>query len=114
MKSRDIEIGATYTAKVSARLVEVTIMSEYHRPDSLARGGVRKLWRARNLSSGRVLEISAARLRSKVLTDAERAQLVRDRNTWLASALSGAAWCLYGARLNPAKRSARLCVEVAS
>jgi hypothetical protein len=114
MKSRDVEIGCYYKAKVSGAIVTVKIVGSaagVYQSSTGAKGG----WTAINMETNRHVHIrTAARLRSKVLTDADRSQLVRDRNTWLASALSGAAWCLYGARLNPSKRSARLCVEVAS
>jgi hypothetical protein len=56
MKRAEVEIGQTYRAKVSGRLVEVRILTD------LARGG----WEVLNLSTDRTVWIkTAARLRGK-------------------------------------------------
>lgn len=103
MKKADVKIGETYTAKVSGKLVPVKLVGTH------TYGG----WIGINMETNRHVQIkTAARLRSKVLNAAERTQLAKDRVVFLQPALSGAAWCLWGARLNPAKRGARLCLAV--
>lgn len=57
MKKKDVEIGATYKAKISNSLTEVRIDREYHF------GG----WLATNLRTGRSVRIkSAAKLRERL------------------------------------------------
>lgn len=51
MTKNDVQIGQTYQAKVSNRIVEVRIDSEYHH------GG----WNATNLSTGKKVRIKTAR-----------------------------------------------------
>lgn len=65
MKKADVRLGATYTAKVSGRVVPVVLESES------TYGG----WNARNVTTGRSVRIkSAAKLRALV----EPAPVVRD------------------------------------
>lgn len=56
MKKKDVEIGATYTAKISGKIVEVRIF------EVCTLGG----WHAVNLKTGRDVRIkSATKLREK-------------------------------------------------
>lgn len=57
MRARDVEIGATYTAKVSKAVVKVKILS------AALSGG----WTAKNMETGRTIRIRGVqRLREKV------------------------------------------------
>lgn len=71
MKAKDIQIGATYRAKVSGNLVDVQIirMQEDWKPCRRSASGYRSTfyWIAKNLQTGRMIRIkSAQRLRYKV------------------------------------------------
>lgn len=58
MKKEQVRVGGKYTAKVSGQVVTVEILQE---------NAFRKGWRAKNLSTGREIEIkTAARLREEV------------------------------------------------
>ena len=62
MKSKDVQIGKTYIAKVSGKLSRVRIISEVIAPWTG--------WSGKNLDTGREINIrSAARLRRECLPD---------------------------------------------
>lgn len=78
MKQREIETGATYEARVSGKLVEVRVLTQIARRPGIpsngwsakafrtpGRRGVRQ-WRVKNLSTGREIVVTAARLRRLV------------------------------------------------
>jgi hypothetical protein len=57
MRQNEVQVGATYAAKVSGRLVPVTVLQ----------AGAGRAWIARNETTGRILRLrTAARLRFRV------------------------------------------------
>jgi hypothetical protein len=67
MKTKDVQVGKRYTAKVSDRLVAVEVLD-----GPVEKHGRLNSFRVRNLHSGRVLEMTATRLRDPVLSSEER------------------------------------------
>lgn len=66
MKSKDVEIGGRYIAKISGKLTIVRILEERVRYDAFRRRE-RTTWLALNEATGRKIDIrSAQRLRSRV------------------------------------------------
>ena len=66
MKSKDVEVGGRYTAKISGKLTIVRILEERVRYDALRRRE-RTTWLALNETTGRKVDIrSAQRLRNRV------------------------------------------------
>jgi hypothetical protein len=65
MKGNEIKIGQTYLAKVSGRVVPVTVLREFERPQG--RAGWRTLWICRSEVTGREVTVrSAQRFRAEV------------------------------------------------
>ena len=66
MKSKDVEVGGRYIAKISGKLTIVRILEERVRYDAFRRRE-RTTWLALNEATGRTIDIrSAQRLRSRV------------------------------------------------
>ncbi len=55
MKAKEIEIGGTYVAKVSGRLVQIRVSAT--REVTQGRTGARTVWDAVNLATGRKIVI---------------------------------------------------------
>jgi len=67
MKTEDIKIGGHYEARVSGNLVDVVV---FQGPFEASSG--RPFFRVRNTATGRIIAMTAARLRRPILTEAER------------------------------------------
>lgn len=66
MKASQIETGKTYTAKVSDRIVKVTVIRIHERYDSFS-GRTSKRYECKSLATGRTILVkSAQRFRSEV------------------------------------------------
>jgi len=66
MKKSEIEIGGTYTAKVSGNIVPVKVIEQRTRYDFSGRACIG--WRCRNTATGREIVVkSAQRFRRKIV-----------------------------------------------
>lgn len=89
MRSKQVQVGGRYLAKVSGKVVQVDVTGETYR--TTASGRTRTVYRAINLRTGRKLELSAARLRMAPETQADR-DAARDANRrvmWSMARING-------------------------